>query len=630
MKHRLTRRDFLNGCAIGAAGLHLSPLEAFAEGLLPGHALGPEYYPPALTGMRGSTAGSFEVAHALARSGQVFAMPEAQTDDLYDLVVVGGGISGLAAAKLFRDRFGNSARILILDNHDDFGGHARRNEITVDDETLIGYGGSQAIDTPSAYSKVASQLLRDVGIYVERFNDYFDQDFFEQRDMGQGIYFDAATYGKQALTDNPIYDWWDQPLVDLFGSAKKRLEKVVKDMPISEEDQTAFARLLVGGEDFMKGKTKAERETILRDTTYLEFLTGYADQPPAVCQILQDSWLPMMGAGWEAISAWEAALYWFPGTDEVGVRPDPGVYEPYIYKFPDGNASVARALVRHLIPEAIPGDTMEDLVTARADYSLLDQPGRPVRIRLNSTAVQARNTPDGESVDVAYVRDGVTHRVRARHTVMACYNQMIPHLCPEATPAQSAAIAESTKIPFVLGTFALRNWQAFKEAGYYHFYSPGQVMFQYLGLDFPVSLGEYQYAQSPDQPIVVTAWHSPREPGLAAKDQYRAGRAKLLQMSYDDFEQDIVKHFDGMLGPHGFDVERDLAGITLNRWPHGYAYEFEGVGIDPSYDRYNGPHITGRAQIGRISIANSDSEAHAYVDGAIDAADRAVNEQLAV
>jgi len=630
LKRRFSRRDFLNGCAVGAAGLHLTPMEALAEGLIPAHALGPEYYPPALTGMRGSIAGTFEIAHALARSGQTFSMPEVQTDSTYDLVVVGGGISGLAAAKLFRDRFGNSARILIIDNHDDFGGHARRNEITVDDKTLIGYGGSQAIDTPSAYSKVASQLLRDVGIYVERFNQYFDQEFFDSRNMGQGIYFDAQTYGRRALTDNPIYDWWDRPVLDLWGSTEKRMYSAVQKMPISEDDQKAFTRLLIGGVDYMVGKTDQERESILRNTTYLDFLAQYAAQPPAVCQILQDSWLPMMGAGWEAISAWEAALYWFPGTDEVGVRPDHGIEEPYIYKFPDGNASVARALVRHLIPEVIPGESMEDLVTAKAQYGLLDRPESLVKIRLNSTAVQVRNTSDGEYVDVAYANSGELYRVRARHAVMACYNQMIPHLCPEATPAQSAAIAEATKIPFVLGTFALRNWQAFLDSGCYHVYSPGNVLFQYLHLDFPVSLGAYEYPQRTDQPILVSAWHSPREPGLPAKDQYRAGRSKLLQMSYEDFESDIFAHFDGMLGPHGFDVERDMAGITLNRWPHGYAYEFEGVGIDPEYGRYSGPHIAGRAQIGRISIANSDSEAHAYVDGAIDAADRAVNEQLSL
>ena len=622
MTLKISRRDFLNGVALGAAGLHLSPLEAVAAGKLPASVLGHDYYPPALTGMRGSVAGTYEIAHALAREGRSFALPEDRVDADYDLVVVGGGISGLAAAKFFRDQRGADQRILILDNHDDFGGHARRNELTVDGHTLIGYGGSQAIDTPSAYSKEAAHLLRDIGIEVERFNRYFDHDFFSSRNMLDGIYFDAPTYGRAALTPNPIQSWWDH--------SDEALAEMTAAMPLSGEDQKSFHALLKGGVDYLKGKSPGEREQLVRNTTYLDFLEEYAGQPESVRQVLQDSWLPMMGAGWEAISAWEALYYGFPGTDQMGVKVKHGVEEPYIYKFPDGNASVARALVRYLIPAAMPGETMEDLVTARADYSQLDQPDNSVRIRLNSTAVHVRHTPRGDQVDVVYVNQGKTYRVRARHVVMACYNQMIPHLCPEATAQQNAAIAQATKIPFVLGTFALRNWQAFQEAGYYKFYSPGNVFFQYLRLDFPVSLGAYQYAQKTDEPILVTAWYSPRAPGLPAQDQYRAGRAQLMEMSFSDFETDIVSHFDGMLGPYGFDVERDMAGITLNRWPHGYAYEFEGVGINPNYGRYNGPHIQGRARIGRISIANSDSEAHAYVDGAIDAAFRAVSEQLAI
>lgn len=620
MSRKLSRRDFVGGVALGAAGLHLSPLEAVAEGLLPRQALGPDYYPPALTGFRGSNKGSFEVAHAVAREGRSFSIPKQQTEEIYDLVVVGAGISGLSAAKFFRDRHGAGSRILILDNHDDFGGHARRNELDVDGKTLLGYGGSQTIDTPSAYSKVASQLLKDIAIDTNRFSEFYDQTFFSRRGMRAGIYFDKATYGARRLVDHP-----DQA----EELTPEQVVKAVANMPVPEADQKAYLKLLGDEVDYLEGMDLGKKETLLRNISYLDFLDKHAGVPQSIQGILQDSFLQMVGVGWEAASAWEAKKYQFPGTLHLGFKSDYGRDDPYIHHFPDGNAGVARSLVRNLIPEAIPGSGMEDIVTARANYAALDSDNSSVRVRLNSTVVDSRHSTDGKSVDVTYVNKGQSYRVRTRHVVMACYNAIIPHICHEMPQAQAQAIRYATKIPFVIGSIAIRNWQAFADAGHYQMYTPGNVMFKQLRLDFPVSMGDYQYAQKPDEPIVISAWYSPTVRGLDNISQYKAGRAKLMQMAYSDFETDIYSHLDGMLGPHGFDAEREIAAITLNRWPHGYAYEFEGIGVPAEYNRHNGPHITGRAQMGRISIANSDSEAYAYVDGAIDAADRAVNEQLA-
>jgi len=614
----------MGGVALSlAAGTSLSPLEILAmEGKSP-------YYPPSLTGLRGNHTGSFEVAHAVTLAGAKFGRPKEQTDKTYDMVVVGGGISGLAAAHFYRERAGNDKSILVLDNHDDFGGHAKRNEFDVDGEKLIGYGGSMTIDTPGSYSKVAGQLLKDVGIVTERFYDYFDQGYFSRRGSTPAIYFSADKYGRSVTA----------PYV--FGSYRgdadaAKLEQSIASYPLSEASQQALLRILNDDTDYLAGKGKEEKLRLLRSTSASAYLRKYVKLPEEVVVLLRDYIKGYWGVGWDALSALEGARLEHPairnlGLDDVLWGKD-HIDEPFICHFPDGNASIARSLVRKLLPEAVPGKTMEDLVTSVVDYSLLDRVANGCRIRLNSTAVDVRHSADEKHVDVVYIRDGKLERVRGKHVVLACYNSLIPYICPEVPAAQVEAINYAVKVPLVYTNIALRNWKAWDELGTHSIYQPQSPYMHSFDLDFPVSLGEYQYTAGPDKPAVIHGSFVPAEPdkGLRDKQQYNLGRRRLYEMSYDDHEALILEQLDGALSGGGFDAERDIAAITVNRWPHGYAYEYNDLYEPPEYGPYNGPHIAGRAQIGRISIANSDSSAFAYANGAVDAADRAVNEQIAV
>ncbi len=621
-----TRRDFVSGLAVSAGALHLSPLQAAAKGLLDPAAIGPDYYPPALTGLRGSHAGSFEIAHALAMQGKAPALPAGPVDGIYDLVVVGGGVSGLSAAYFFREQAPAGARILVLDNHDDFGGHAKRNEFTVGGRTLIGYGGSQSIDTPSAYSRVAIGLLRKLGVDVSRFHTYYDKDFVKRHGLGARVHFDRAHYGKDMLTEDPFSTRW-LAIADAPDAAT-----IIGAMPISREGQEALLRLHDEKRDLLAGQSVEQKIATLRGMSYDDFLRRVAGMPEEVVDMFNNESVGLWAVGYDAISALEATREGMPGTTYLGLDDvlagEHPHNDPYIFHFPEGNSGVARLLVRARVPGSAGGSTMEDIVTARVRYETLDRPSNATRIRLNSTAIDVRHLPSGEAVDVCYARGGVVERVRAKHVVMACWNHVIPHICPDVPPKQVEALRLPQKAPLVYTNVALTNWRAPARAGMYSFRAP-QEFFSYGMLDFPVSVPGYAFSASPDEPIIMHLVHTPRVRGLPAREQYRQGRAQLLSTSFEDFEGHILRLLNGMLGAHGFDAGKDIAGITVNRWPHGYAYEYVDLVDPPEWTPDNGPHIAGRAQIRRISIANADSHARAYLDAAIDAGFRAVSEQLA-
>jgi spermidine dehydrogenase len=303
----------------------------------------------------------------------------------------------------------------------------------------------------------------------------------------------------------------------------------------------------------------------------------------------------------------------------------------YRFHFPDGNATIARLLVRSLVPSAIMGRSAEDIVTAAADYRQLDRPGAPVRIRLNSVAVSVRNLGNPASAraaEVIYSRGGRLAAARCKGVVLACWNMIIPYLCPELPDVQKDALKYSVKTPLVYSNVAVRNWNAFRKLGVHEVYAPGSYHSS-VRLNQTVDIGDYLSVRSPDDPILVHMLRTPCRPGLDQREQHRAGRAELMDTNFEVFERNIRDQLGRTLSAGGFDPATDIIAITVNRWPHGYTYEYNPL-FDPEWNESEQPHVTGRAPFGRITIANSDSGAAAYTDCAIDQAHRAIEELMAI
>jgi spermidine dehydrogenase len=301
--------------------------------------------------------------------------------------------------------------------------------------------------------------------------------------------------------------------------------------------------------------------------------------------------------------------------------------------FPDGNATLARLLVRWLIPDAVPGHTQEDVGAARVDYTRLDREGQTARIRLSSTVVNVRHDGSPESakeVVVTYSKDGKLFDVRGRACVMACWNMFVPYLTPDLPAKQKEALLYGVKGPLVYTSVALRRWTAFEKLGVSNVATP-TMYHDSMGLSEAVDLGELHHPRTPNEPVVIRMDRHPCAPGKPRKEQHRIGRADLLATTFETFERHIRDQLARVLANGGFDPARDIAAITVNRWPHGYAYTYNSL-TDPMEWVFTStnerPCVIARQPFGLITIANSDAAASPHTDAAFLEANRAVGEVL--
>jgi spermidine dehydrogenase len=646
MGRKITRRDFVNGVSATAAGAMLLPKMGQAQEFAPEQA--PDYYPPARTGMRGDHVGSFEAAHELRDRRTVDLSSVAHTNETYDLVVVGGGLSGLGAGYFFLKNAGRTARILILDNHDDFGGHAKRNEFRHDGRLMAINGGTLNIENIGRYNEVVKGLFHEVGVDTERYqkNNTSNRELYRSLGLSSAYFFDKETWGADKLVVREAPTSADgRGGRGRFGMTPEYVSK----MPLSEQARLDLLRIYSKDQpDYMSGQTSAEKKLKLAKMSYQDFLLNVAKVDKQVAWFFQHYGEGNFCVGADATPAFFAWTQGQPGFTGLGLETPPsGVLEqlpgtqhgrqvegggPAVH-FPDGNATVARLLVRWMIPDALPGKTQEDSGAARVNYAVLDRANQPARIRLNSTVMHARHdgAPDrAKEVVVTYSRGGKLYDVRARGCVMACWNMFIPYLVPDLPAKQKEALAYAVKGPIVYTSVGVKNWTAWQKLGISNINAPS-MFHPSVALTEASTLGELQHPQSPNEPIALHLTKVPTVPGQPRQEQHRLGRAELLATSFETFERKIRDQLARSLAAGGFDPARDIVAITVNRWPHGYAYTYNSL-YEPMEWVYtnseNRPNVIARQPYGLIAIANSDAGASPHTDTAIWEAWRAVGDIL--
>ncbi|MBY8828919.1 NAD(P)-binding protein [Hephaestia mangrovi] len=642
MSRPIQRRDFLQGVAVATAGsASLMGVSAMAvpigqKAANIGDPVSAKTYPPMRTGMRGQHPGSYEGAHAM-RDGKVFPTGE-DTGETYDLVVVGGGLSGLAAAWYFRQRFGNEAKILVIDNMDDFGGHAKRNEFEYGGKQLIANGGSSYLVAPPQWTHESLDLVRKLGIHKGDPSDRVDGQLYRSMGLEGATLFRKELYGADKLVRGGT------PLT--FDSAW------LAQTPFPSRIKADLDRFVNGKEDYLPGMTPDQKVSALRSMSYRDYMLKAARVHPDVVSLMEGIWC--LGA--DMGSAWFAFFRMRPGFNGIGLErpalsPEGAEHRAEDYTLPAGNSDLARLIVRDLIPDALPPGTFAEIETKRTDYSTLDRSGQKVRVRLNSIVTQVKHLsahrrlfdPDNSECEVTYLNDGKLSAVKGKNVVMACMNNVVPYILPELPEEQKAALHQAVRAVNQMTNVLFRNWESFAKLKLSNVSFPN-TFYGRMGIAQQRYLGEMVPPRDPSEPMVVgfnTGSNSgilsnaamvselcggnPPEPGTYVDDQFRMVRAGLIATPFETFERAVRTQAAAALAGSDFDPARDIVAITVNRWGHGFATGRDTL-FEPDRDEKVSPIEIAKQPFGRITIANSDAGGVSTAGTAIDEAFRAVRQ----
>ncbi|MEM9182816.1 MAG: FAD/NAD(P)-binding protein [Pseudomonadota bacterium] len=640
-KPAITRRDFVGGTLVGSGAALLTagapammkkasaqtPTDPFPQSIpMPLNDRDSSWTGPAGVGdyakANGNTHEVINAAHTFRnRDFEARVRLAEDTGEHYDLVCVGAGFAGITAAYTFLKEKPD-AKVLVLDNHAMFGGEARQNEFEVDGYRLWGPQGSTGAVWPLEGAKK-----------IEMFSHMWDeldlpQEFTWQEPVNSSLKIPKDTYSPMHLT-------WEDTDLGWFHEGHKMARNPwsnrFKDVPIDDKTKND----LIWMEVYRQPPEREDWAEWLDSMTYKQFLKQEMGiDNPAIDDYLNPFAAAMgCGLGTDVISAYQAFNFIQPGVMQYGRQFGIGDPTDYVHlaSFPGGNTGILRHIVHRLIPGVFgKASKLTEILANPVDWEQIDNPANHARMRLSSLVVNVRH--DGspktaKQVNVTYLKDGKMYRVIADKVVMAGQQHMNKRVVSDLPPSYTQAMDQFIHSPMLVINVALRNWKFMDKLGVASVRWFGSDMGWFTTLRRQMILdGEEPMPLDPEKPTVLTMYNSFCMPGMPAKEQTVAARMQLFAMPYAQIEQQIIDQFTKMFGPGGFDAERDIAGITVNR--QGHAYLVTTPGFFFGKDGKPAPSDVIRQPHGRIAFAHAELKGYQMWEGAVDEAERAVGQLL--
>ena len=616
---KITRRDFLNGALLGAGALLLdlpAPLKLFAQAR-PTYGFGGigDY-----ASSNGNTAAVINAFKAIEDGDYKSLTRDAvDTNEIYDSVIVGGGLSGLGAAYEFNKSSSKQAKCLILENHPIFGGEAKRNEFLVQGERLIGPQASNAFGVIDRPGIPGYDIYSELGIPTEfEYGEWPPQlkplDF-DTTNFGYRLWFDSTSIGH-------YYNGQGQDTSGRWvaGFWKNKLEGT----PYSEKVRKSF---LLWRNISDRQYNGSDYDRWLDSMTYKDYLEKVLKLDPEVTRYADPVLASVVGLGCDVISAYAALQVLMPGFPEFqGHR---SLRNSHWHSFPGGNDGFSRYFIKALIPEAIEGSrNFADIQNGRVRFPVLDREGNRVRLRLDTSVVrvgQGNSSVQGKYVAVIYLRDGKLYRLKARSVVMACGSRLSRKVVADLPVSHAEAYNQFHVSPILVVNVALTNWRFLYQLGFTACKWSSGFGFG-CNIRKPMYVGSYRPPLHPDKPTLLTFYVPFHQPGLPIEEQGESGRKKLLGTSYAEFESNIVVQMKRLFLDAGFRAEKDIAGIILNRWT--FAYVNPQPGFYFGKDGKPAPRDVIRKAFGHLAFAHAELNGHQHWVAAVDEGRRAARQVL--